>query len=95
MADNKIDVSVSPTRNMASISIPYGEFLIRLSVSLGQGSIFEEDIEILKRDSVGAANCLKTVTSEVITKFNRNCKIKPTGDNLMNVMELVHNLVNS
>jgi len=93
MKDTYVEVSKSPSRKLDIIDIPYAEYLIRITVSqLGEArQAFEENLQVLKKNATGGG--YTEVTEEIVTKYNRNMKIKPTGDNVFKLAALISNTV--
>lgn len=93
MADTYVEVTKSPTRKLDVIDIPYADYLIRITVAeLGADrQAFEENLQVLKRQDSGGS--YDDVTEKIVTKYNKNAKIKPTGDNLFKLVTLVTNIV--
>lgn len=90
--DPFIVVDLAPTRKLAMIEIPYGEYVIKITCSTDPaGHVREEEyIEILAADG----NQFVPATKDFVPNIREDSKIHTTGDNLMKVMSMVYNEVN-
>ena len=93
MKDLYIEVTNAPGRNLDVIDIPYADYLIRITIAKigAPRQVFEENLQVLKKQGAGGA--YEDVTEQLVTKYNKNMKIKPTGDNVFKLVALVANTV--
>lgn len=92
-ADNKVEVDYAPTRSIYNVDIPYGNFILRLSVAqrTETQALVHENIKVLKKNL--GSEAYTDVTKDLITMFREDLQLKVTGDNVMKMCAIIFNEV--